>query len=71
MIAPRLPGHGRGAGRAGRGRLAGLGGGDTAPRGERGTLIVSLDSLLRMPSNPFFPFRMERIDRAIDQPAPR
>jgi alpha-beta hydrolase superfamily lysophospholipase len=44
--------------------------GDTAPRGERGTLIVSLDSLLRMSSNPFFPFLMERIEGAIGSPAP-
>ena len=29
--------------------------GEVAPRGERGTLIVNLDSLLRVSSNPFFP----------------
>jgi hypothetical protein len=28
--------------------------GSLAPRGERGTLIVSLDALLRLSSNPFF-----------------
>jgi len=35
--------------------------GAVAPRGERGTLIVSLDNLLRMSSNPFYPFMIERI----------
>ncbi|ACK50011.1 conserved hypothetical protein [Methylocella silvestris BL2] len=35
--------------------------GAIAPRGERGALIVSLDSLLRMSSNPFFPYVLERI----------
>ena len=33
-----------------------------ATRGERGLLIVSIDSLLRMSSNPFFPYIVERID---------
>jgi alpha-beta hydrolase superfamily lysophospholipase len=36
--------------------------GAVAPRGERGTLIVSLDALLRMSSNPFFPYVIERIE---------
>ena len=36
-----------------------------ATRGERGTLIVSLDSLIRMSSNPFFPYLMERIEEGI------
>lgn len=31
-------------------------------RGERGTLIVSLDALSRMSSNPFFPYLLEKID---------
>jgi alpha-beta hydrolase superfamily lysophospholipase len=31
-------------------------------RGERGTLIVSLDALLRMSSNPFFPYLTERLE---------
>jgi len=35
--------------------------GAMATRGERGALIVSLDSLLRMTSNPFFPYMLERI----------
>jgi alpha-beta hydrolase superfamily lysophospholipase len=39
--------------------------GAIAPRGERGTLIVSLDSLLRMSSNPFFPYLIGRIEEGI------
>ena len=39
--------------------------GAIATRGERGTLIVSLDSLSRMSSNPFFPYMMERIEEGI------
>ena len=36
--------------------------GAIAARGERGTLIVNLDSLLRMSSNPFFPYLIGRIE---------
>ena len=36
-----------------------------ALRGERGTLIVTLDSLIRMSSNPFFPYMAERIDEGV------
>lgn len=39
--------------------------GAVAPRGERGTLIVSLDSLIRMSSTPFFPYLPERIEEGI------
>jgi len=39
--------------------------GAIAPRGERNTLIVSLDALLRMSSNPFFPYMIERIEEGI------
>ncbi|MCK0209693.1 alpha/beta hydrolase [Starkeya koreensis] len=35
--------------------------GAMAVRGERGALIVSLDALVRMSSNPFFPYMIERI----------
>jgi alpha-beta hydrolase superfamily lysophospholipase len=35
--------------------------GALAARGERGTLVMSLDALLRMSSNPFFPFLQERV----------
>ncbi|MGH6868068.1 MAG: alpha/beta hydrolase, partial [Methylocella sp.] len=39
--------------------------GAIAPRGERNTLIVSLDALLRMSSNPFFPYMIARIEEGI------
>jgi len=39
--------------------------GSLAPRGERGTLIVSLDALLRMSSNPFFPYMAQRIEERL------
>jgi alpha-beta hydrolase superfamily lysophospholipase len=39
--------------------------GSLATRGERGTLIVSVDSLSRMSSNPFFPYLMARIEEGI------
>jgi alpha-beta hydrolase superfamily lysophospholipase len=39
--------------------------GTIAARGERGVLIVSLDTLLRMSSNPFFPYMLERIEDGI------
>ncbi len=35
--------------------------GAVAPRGERGALIVGLDTLLRRSSNPFFPYLIERV----------
>lgn len=39
--------------------------GAMALRGERGTLIVSLDALNRMSSNPFFPYLLQRVDEGI------
>lgn len=39
--------------------------GAVAARGERGTLIVNLDSLLRMSSNPFFPYLLGRVDEPL------
>jgi alpha-beta hydrolase superfamily lysophospholipase len=39
--------------------------GAVAPRGERGALIISLDSLLRVSSNPFFSYLAGRIEGAI------
>jgi alpha-beta hydrolase superfamily lysophospholipase len=39
--------------------------GTIAARGEVGALIVSLDTLLRMSSNPFFPYLLDRIGEAI------
>jgi len=45
--------------------------GAIAPRGERNTLIVSLDALLRMSSNPFFPYMIERIEEGLSRPPNR
>jgi hypothetical protein len=42
--------------------------GAISPLGERGVLIVNLDALLRVSSNPFFPYVLERIDQAIAAP---
>ena len=42
--------------------------GTVAARGEVGALIVSLDSLLRMSSNPFFPYLLARIEDGIGYP---
>jgi hypothetical protein len=39
--------------------------GAMATRGERGVLVVSIDSLARMSSNPFFEFVLQRIDEVI------
>ena len=44
--------------------------GTIAPRGEVGALIVRLDTLLRMSSNPFFPYLLARIEEGIG-PAPQ
>jgi alpha-beta hydrolase superfamily lysophospholipase len=44
--------------------------GALAPRGERNVLIASLDALLRVASNPFFPYMIARIDEGIDKPVP-
>jgi len=41
--------------------------GALAPRGERNVLIASLDALLRVASNPFFPYMAERVSETIDQ----
>lgn len=44
--------------------------GALAARGERGALIINLDSLFRITSNPFFPFLMERVAAGIQDPLP-
>jgi hypothetical protein len=36
-----------------------------AIRGERGVLVMSLDSLVRLSWNPFFPYLIERIEEGI------
>jgi alpha-beta hydrolase superfamily lysophospholipase len=45
--------------------------GAVAARGERGALIVSMDSLLRMSSNPFFPYLVQRIGETLTQDSSR
>jgi alpha-beta hydrolase superfamily lysophospholipase len=39
--------------------------GALATRGERGTLVVSIDVLNRISSNPFFPYVLQRLDESI------
>jgi alpha-beta hydrolase superfamily lysophospholipase len=43
--------------------------GAMATRGERGILVVSIDSLARMSSNPFFDFVMQRVEAGIGRGA--
>jgi alpha-beta hydrolase superfamily lysophospholipase len=43
--------------------------GAMAARGERGALIVDQDFLMRLPSNPFFPYLLVRIDGEINRPS--
>ena len=45
--------------------------GTLAPRGERGALVVNMDFLSRVASNPFFPFLIERIQAGIRDPRPK
>ena len=45
--------------------------GTLAPRGERGALVVNMDFMSRVSSNPFFPFMLERIEQGIRDPQPR
>ena len=42
--------------------------GATASRGELGVLIVALDSLLRISSNPFYPYVAQRLEEVIAAP---
>ena len=44
--------------------------GTVAVRGERAVLIVSPDALMRMTSNPFFPWLIERIDATLTASQP-
>ncbi|MGE8365313.1 hypothetical protein [Cupriavidus sp.] len=43
--------------------------GAMAARGEQAALIVSLDALIRVSSNPFFPHLLQRVDEGIASPA--
>ncbi len=44
--------------------------GAMATRGERGALIISLNSLMRMTSNPFFPYILDRVREGIEAASP-
>lgn len=41
--------------------------GALAIRGERAVLVTSLDNLLRVSANPFYPYLIEKIDKKIDE----
>jgi alpha-beta hydrolase superfamily lysophospholipase len=43
--------------------------GAMSARGERGALVVDQNFLTRLPSNPFFPYLLERIDQGIARPS--
>jgi alpha-beta hydrolase superfamily lysophospholipase len=42
--------------------------GTLTPRGERGVLVVPLDALVRISSNPFYPYLERRVSEGIDRP---
>ncbi|MEA9392242.1 alpha/beta hydrolase [Acerihabitans sp. TG2] len=42
-----------------------------AARGERAVLVVGLDSLMRLSSNPFYPYMLKRIDSKIGDETPK
>ena len=42
--------------------------GAMAVRGERAALVVNGEALVRMSSNPFFPYLLRRIDEGIARP---
>jgi hypothetical protein len=44
--------------------------GRLSPRGERAVLTVGTDTLMRLSSNPFFPFIAERVEQWMDASAP-
>lgn len=44
--------------------------GSVGLRGERGALVLGLDSLMRMSSNPFFAYQIDRIEEGIDAKRP-
>ncbi|WP_425493290.1 alpha/beta hydrolase [Microvirga zambiensis] len=52
----------------GPGERFGINLGALTPRGERGVLIVSLDALVRISSNPFYPYIERRVIEGIDRP---
>lgn len=44
--------------------------GTQAPRGERGALILNLDAVLRISSNPFYPYVRQRVEQVIPATTP-
>jgi alpha-beta hydrolase superfamily lysophospholipase len=44
--------------------------GTLTPRGERGVLVVPLDALVRISSNPFYPYLERRVSEDIGRPPP-
>jgi hypothetical protein len=55
----------------GPGERFGINLGILTPRGERGVLVVPLDALVRISSNPFYPYIERRITEGIDGPSRR
>jgi hypothetical protein len=53
----------------GPGERFGINLGTLTPRGERGVLVVPLDALVRISSNPFYPYIERRITEGIDGPS--
>lgn len=51
--------------------LVGINLGTLAPRGERGVLNESLDTLMRQSSNPFYPWMEQQIRQFVDEKRPR
>jgi len=44
--------------------------GTQSPRGERGALVLNIDAMMRMSSNPFFSYVLDRLREQIANPAP-
>lgn len=44
--------------------------GNITIRGERGALLVPMEAMLRMSSNPFFPLLLDQVEEGIDDPRP-
>lgn len=44
--------------------------GNLTIRGERGALLIPMDAMLRMSSNPFFALLLSRVEKGIDDPKP-
>lgn len=69
VALPFPPGDGLYGAQPDAGDYYGVQPGAMAARGEQAALIVSLDALIRMSSNPFFPHLLQRVDEGIASPA--